>query len=263
MNPAALTPTSLFSLQTEFARALSPRPGLNNVRIIGSNNELVQLVGWSAEAARWPYAVPLGSGRRYHAIAFDLDAKHGTENVERDLAVIHRLLDAAGARYATAVSGPTGGRHVLATLAARGVHEGQVEELARRLKGLGLKSLDITCLCNAATGSIRPPGSPHRTSGYSVPLDPDADLAALRSPNNPEVFLALKDCLPLRSPVLAPLQPPNGRKVLVNENRSGRNQAAQVPLRGRDVRGRDSGQPRRESGRLPGGSVQPSPVRAG
>ncbi|MQA35295.1 winged helix-turn-helix domain-containing protein [Modestobacter roseus] len=128
-----------------------------------------------------PYYVYLARDGFYYRLAFDLDAARG--DVHSDAATLRQLLSDARVRFIEALSGPAGGRHLIAAFhdplpAAR------VDALARHLGDVHLPTLDRSCLCNPATGGIRPPGSPHRDGGSSVLLTPSAVAAAALAEGN-------------------------------------------------------------------------------
>lgn len=153
----------------------------------------------AAEPPAYPYALYLAtSRRRYKLICLDLDPGDlGAAVVLEDLARLCGLLDAAGWRYAVVISGPTGGRHVWASIPA-GVDAEPVARLGRALASL-LPSLDWGMLRNPVSGCARPPGAPHRRGGYSR-LDPARDpaeqLAALAEGNAPDAVDRLMAVLP-------------------------------------------------------------------
>jgi DNA-binding MarR family transcriptional regulator len=124
-----------------------------------------------------PFAVYLARDGRYFALAFDLDAKSGSAaartSARCDATALARMLTAAGIRFVEAASGPSGGRHLLATF-PEGLPAGFVGRLARHLARSVTPTLDPTPLCNPATGAIRPPGAPHSAGGRSTLLTPPA-----------------------------------------------------------------------------------------
>ncbi|MGN6688760.1 MAG: helix-turn-helix domain-containing protein [Actinomycetales bacterium] len=128
-----------------------------------------------------PYAVYLARHGAYYLLAFDLDASKG--DVARDAGVLRQLLSEGGIRFLEAVSGPTGGRHLLAPF-RDGLPAGRVAALARHLRFAHLPTLDPTCLSNPTTGCIRPPGSPHRHGGRSVLVTPAATAAVVLGERN-------------------------------------------------------------------------------
>lgn len=106
----------------------------------------------------------------FRFLCFDFDSDAG--NAAKDATRFSRVLDRCNIRRVVTVSGPSGGRHVWVAL-AEGVPLGTVSVLADFTKQL-FPSLDKSPLKNAATGAVRPPLSPHRTSGFvSMPLGDD------------------------------------------------------------------------------------------
>lgn len=128
-----------------------------------------------------PWAVYLADGdRRFHLLAFDLDAKAAgsAAAAERDADTIAGLLDDAGLAAVVCESGPGGGRHVWTALAEPADPE-SVATLARLARHL-CPTLDLAPLSNPVTGCVRPPGAPHRSGGRSVVLR--GDTTALTAP---------------------------------------------------------------------------------
>jgi predicted transcriptional regulator len=144
---------------------------------------------WDGQTAPTdPYAVYLADRTGYRSLAFDLDASRG--DVGADAVLLRRLLTESGVRFIEARSGPQGGRHVIATFRDP-LPAAKVAALARHL-GHGLPTLDVTPLCNPATGAIRPPGSPHRDGGTSTLLTPSAiAVSALTEGNTRAAFSRL------------------------------------------------------------------------
>lgn len=132
-----------------------------------------------AAAPERPWAVYLaGPDRRFRLLAFDLDAHGDPAAAARDADVLGGLLRDVGVSYVLCESGPTGGRHVWVGL-AESVDAETVATLARLIKHL-CPTLDLSPLCNAVTGCVRPPGAPHRAGGRSTVLSGDVD--ALSAP---------------------------------------------------------------------------------
>lgn len=214
------SPTVDSSQWWQLFRRLSPR---RNLRLdSASNHDYDTSRPFSATAPEVPYAVYLASTTgRYHLLCFDLDVADGRDVVAEDLARLCDLLDEASWRYAVAVSGPGGGRHVWAAF-PDGADVDQVDELARALAAL-LPSLDHGMLCNPATGCARPIGAPHRDGGRSAPdpayhPDPATAAAALRAGNPAERVEQLLAVLPpaLRQPRRTDAADPR-RRVIVDE----------------------------------------------
>ncbi|AWB88132.1 hypothetical protein [Mycetocola zhujimingii] len=157
---------------------LSPRGRVRLADQLGPDgylNDYTATIPLSADAPTTPWAMPLTDVHGYfHYIAFDLDAGHG--NAIYDAAKLSHWLDELNIEHLVTRSGPTGGRHVWLSLhdGTDAAVVGTIGHLAAQL----LPSLDITPLRNPATGSVRPPGAPHRQSGYSEPIGSVATLTA-------------------------------------------------------------------------------------
>ena len=123
-----------------------------------------------------PWAVPLTDQRGlFHLVAFDLDLTHGDGNVIRDTHQLTGWLNQLCIEHTVAQSGPSGGRHVWLSLTEPAPAE-LVSTLADHAAA-ALPTLDLSALKNAAWGSMRPPGAPHRSGGRSVVLSgPDEAL---------------------------------------------------------------------------------------
>lgn len=118
-----------------------------------------------------PWAVYLaGTDRRFRLLCFDLDAKTPdmAAAAARDADVLAGMLEDAGLSAVVCQSGPSGGRHVWTAL-ADSVDAETVATLARLARHV-CPTLDLSPLCNAVTGCVRPPGAPHRAGGHSVVL---------------------------------------------------------------------------------------------
>lgn len=122
-----------------------------------------------APAAPWAMHLA-GSDRRFRHLAFDFDAKgtHTPDDAHDAATQVAARLHAAGLQPVICASGPSGGRHVWASL-ADSVDPDTVATLARLLKAEH-PCLDIAPLTNPATGCVRPPGAPHRHGGVSEVL---------------------------------------------------------------------------------------------
>ena len=169
---------------------------------------------WDARTAPTdPYAVYLADRGGYRSLAFDLDASRG--DVDADAVVIGRLLTECGVRFIEARSGPRGGRHVIAPFRDP-LPVAKVAALAQHLAG-DLPTLDVTPLCNPATGTIRPPGSPHRDGGTSTLLTPPAiALIALTDGNTRTAFdrLYARAGVPARAARRGPPRPTKNPRPL-------------------------------------------------
>jgi hypothetical protein len=164
--------------------ALSPRPSVRVATRDAHGTVLNQYTSQhridGPEPDR-PWAVYLAdTERRFHLLAFDLDAKTAgsAAAAERDADTIAGLLDDAGLTAVVCESGPGGGRHVWTALAEPADPE-SVATLARLARHL-CPTLDLAPLSNPVTGCVRPPGAPHRSGGRSVVLR--GDTTALTAP---------------------------------------------------------------------------------
>ena len=136
-------------------------------------------------APQLPWAVPLTDRHgQFHLIAFDLDLSHGDGNVIRDTQQLTAWLNQLHIEHSVAQSGPSGGRHVWLSLTVPAAAE-LVSNLAE-YAAAALPTLDLSALKNAAWGSMRPPGAPHRSGGHSIilsstnePLSPVVTLGQL------------------------------------------------------------------------------------
>lgn len=152
-----------------------------------------------------PFAVPLASRKtgRYSLLCFDLDVHAnglGPDGVDADTEVLLELLAQADIPYLVVQSSAGGGRHVWVTLTGEGAEAEDVAELARALEQM-LLTLDITMLCNPRTGSVRPPGAPHRKGGRAeidtfFHRDAHAALAAFVEGTDPGAVVRLLESLP-------------------------------------------------------------------
>jgi hypothetical protein len=157
-------------------RAIAPRDHVRIAAVDVSGTILNQYSRrWPtgrALAPAVPWAVPLADIDGFRLLAFDLDAKQGESQAGIDATAIADLLTGHGINHVVCRSGPSGGRHVwVATIEP--VPSALVGLLARLLAAR-CPSLDIAPLRNAATGCVRPPGSPHRDGGRSEVLLGDA-----------------------------------------------------------------------------------------
>lgn len=157
-------------------RAIAPRDHVRIAAVDASGTVLNQYSRrWPTDrtlAPAVPWAIPLADIDGFRLLAFDLDAKQGERQAAIDATAIADLLTGHGISHVVCRSGPSGGRHVwVATVEP--VPSALVGLLARLLAAR-CPSLDIAPLRNAATGCVRPPGSPHRDGGRSEVLLGDA-----------------------------------------------------------------------------------------
>lgn len=141
-------------------------------------------------APHYPWAMLLaGTDQRYRFVPFDFDTSKG--NAAYDGGRMSYWLDELNIPHIVCISGPSGGRHVWLAL-SDSASAGDVATLASLTKQL-LPSLDVRPLENPLTGAVRPPGSPHRRSGFSEPQGP---LTALLEPSvTSDQLAALRDFL--------------------------------------------------------------------
>jgi len=153
-------------------RAIAPRDHVRIAAVDASGTVLNQYSRrWPVDrslAPAVPWAIPLADSDGFRLLAFDLDAKQAEPQAAIDANAIAELLTGHGISHVVCRSGPSGGRHVwVATVES--VPSALVSLLARLLAAR-CPSLDIAPLRNAATGCVRPPGSPHRDGGRSQVL---------------------------------------------------------------------------------------------
>jgi hypothetical protein len=156
-------------------RAIAPRDHVRIAAVDASGTVLNQYshrwpVGRTLAPAV-PWAVPLAHTGGFKLLAFDLDAKQGEPQAVLDATAIGALLTGHGIRHLVCQSGPAGGRHVWVAMAE--LLAPALVGLLARLLAAQCPSLDIAPLRNAATGCVRPPGSPHRDGGRSQVLSGD------------------------------------------------------------------------------------------
>ncbi|NYG56810.1 hypothetical protein BJ989_003114 [Nocardioides perillae] len=202
---------------------------------------------WSLEAAERPYMVAIGNANgRFTTVALDFDAKRGEPgDADRHAGIVMDLFADAGMPAVLARSGPTGGRHVLLSIAGYGLPVESGRLMVTRLRALGLTSLDPSCMSSVRSG-IRPPGAPHRRGGRSeVVGDPAEALARLRRDRSDTPGAAdlndFIDALALPSDMRAPLRRPrattDGHSEVVLADRSAQLQryATEVVAGGGDL----------------------------
>lgn len=176
--PTPLTPAQAWDLTAR----LSPRPTVRAAQVDHAGraqNSYPVMVPTAHPAPDRPWAVNLAdTNGLFHLLGLDFDAKGNPSAAARDADHAADELRAVGLRPVVCASGPGGGRHVWAALATP-VDAGTMRQLAVTLR-VTWRTLDITQLTNAATGCLRPPGSPHRNGGASTVLH--GDLAELLTP---------------------------------------------------------------------------------
>jgi hypothetical protein len=186
----------------ELTQCVSPRPA---VRLIDREASGVFTNTYSGvidvedgAGPRRPWAMHLADrAKMFHFVCFDLDA--GAGDPVTDASVLCGLLDGTGIDYLVCESGPSGGRHVWVSM-EEPAPAALVSALARRLSTV-LESLDTSPLMNPATGSVRPPGAPHRHGGISRIIS--GDVSSMYRPTTlPGQLRVLLSRLPTEDPVL-------------------------------------------------------------
>ena len=148
---------------------MAPETRQDAVRIYRGGNRTKAAAWPSSPLGLGPFAVYLADDGGYHTLALDFDAGKGSPgDAAHDAAHCEALLRHVGIRAVATRSGPTGGRHLIATF-----EDPWQAEAIRRL-GASLarrfRTLDPSPLRNARTGCLRPPLSLHRDGGRSEPL---------------------------------------------------------------------------------------------
>jgi hypothetical protein len=119
---------------------------------------------WPPEEPAGPYAVHLAGQGGFRTLFLDLDCDD-PPTAAAQVSDLSALLTQAGIRFVEVRSGPSARTHLVATWQTR-LPPAAVQRVGRALRQHA-PDLDITPLCNPATGSMRPPGSPHRSGGRS------------------------------------------------------------------------------------------------
>ncbi len=169
----------------------------------------------TAPAAVLLYDSPDRATARIRVLAFDLDAKQridgapaGRRAAARDAVLIAETVERAGGACVVS-AGPTGGHHVWIPLACP-LPLAQAAALAHALRQV-CPTIDPAPLGNAATGCMRPPGSPHAAGGFQALLTPLPEaVACLDNPNRSGVLDALWN---LVAPEAGPV--PTGQAAVV------------------------------------------------
>ncbi|WP_156697972.1 hypothetical protein [Nocardioides sp. Leaf285] len=178
------------------------------MRPISIDNQAPQELSWDAHPHDQPYAEYLANGGWYKTLALDFDARgdNGRQKVESEVQLVKRLLRAVALGFIDCASGPTGGRHLVATFDGDGVSAAYMRLFCQRLKDLlDLSTLDIACMTNPETGCIRPPYSAHRLGGRSEPSTSlEVTPHTLARGNDPMRLRALLDAMDItRGPRLS------------------------------------------------------------
>lgn len=149
----------------------------------------------------------------YRFICFDLDVSHGRAHV--DAGRLTLWLYDLGIPHLVAESGPSGGRHVWI-----GLQEGVSAELVHQLGALAqrlLPTLDLSQWNNASTGSIRPPGAPHRDGGHSHIIEGHIGVLTDPTVTRGDVVQLRDLLLELAGPLPEPLHAAATRKVELDD----------------------------------------------
>lgn len=187
----------LLSLMRQSARAVSP--AVNSICPISRDNALGSWTLWEDGDPHQPFAVKLAHHGRFRTLALDFDAGDvGPSAAAAEADVARHLLERAGIASVLTASGPTGGRHVLATIEDDGLSAREARMLVTGMQRLGLATLDITGMTNPATGAIRPPLAPHRHGGRSEPIGMTAleAVETLEARQDPARFRLLAEAMP-------------------------------------------------------------------
>ena len=159
-------------------RRWSPRA---TVRLDADKDHSYRSSSWPISLSDIPTASYLADRSGvFQLLAFDFDVgRYGRDAVDADASVMAGVLEELGVPHLTVRSGPAGGIHVWVRLQS-GADAQSVAALARAIRS-HLPTLDITPLCNPATGAVRIPGSAHRAGGCAEPLlrADDLDVALL------------------------------------------------------------------------------------
>jgi hypothetical protein len=164
-----------------------------------------------------PWAMNLADEQgTFWLLCFDFDGKDNQGTVDAELMeraadqcdALARVLDELGIAYVVCESSGTGGRHLWIA-----INDGATPEQIQNISSpasVAYNRLDFGMLNNPATGSARPPGSPHRDGSFSRILT--GSVAALAFPTNTAADLArLAEVLEERKPALVQHDgPPSG-----------------------------------------------------
>lgn len=144
-----------------------------------------------------PWAMHLANAHGYFRwVCFDLDSGRG--NTRKDAKRLAHWLGLLGIPYLECISGPTGGRHIW--ISVDHLHPQAVNTVGILAKQL-LPTLDTTPLSARGNGAVRPPLTPHRTSGHSRPLN-DVDELVEAAPVDAAAFRAFEQLLEAEGAVL-------------------------------------------------------------
>lgn len=162
------------------AFAVAVAANTNRLWVYPDDSNRITLDRWSALGSGRPYAVFVADLDGYRCTPLDFDVLKG--DAAADANACAAMLRLVGIRHAEAVSGPSGGRHILITWQER-IPARLVAQLARELR-TRYRTLDIGGLTNPSTGCIRPPLAPHRLGGRSRPIgNAETALTALMVAN--------------------------------------------------------------------------------
>lgn len=144
------------------------------------------------------------SGFRYWV--GDCDAKVvDAAQADADAQLLSDIAELCGIQTVTSCSGPSAGRHVWMAAGQELIPT----ELALRIADAAERccpTFDRSPMTNARTGSVRPPGSPHRAGGHAHLLDHQVEeaVAILAQGSSLSAFYEFADFLEARAEALAP-----------------------------------------------------------
>lgn len=148
---------------------------------------------WPCEEPAGPYAVNLADLTGFRTLFLDLDCDEPLAAAAQ-VATLSALLAQAGIRFVEVRSGPSARTHLVATWQTR-IPAADVQRVGRALQQHA-PDLDLTPLSNPATGSMRPPGSPHRNGGRSRVVGDEHDaLEVLQVGNDQQAWTRLRALL--------------------------------------------------------------------
>ena len=164
-----------------------------------------------------PWTVHLADEQhRFWFAVFDLDAKTPDDHpaAAEELGVLERVLAGENVQHVVVRSSPTGGYHVWVPVA--GLAQSLMVQLSHAAKAVLRESLDRGMLHNAASGAVRPPGSPHAAGGTSTVMSGDVAMLHRDAPARVDAERILRVIAAFRQ--LRPADPleqeqPTGRLV--------------------------------------------------
>lgn len=173
------------SSSLEWAAAISPRH--DAIRVGDQNNLYREEVSWPQHEPKHPWAVYLAKEGMYRSLGLDFDRGPGLGPGD-DAMDACRLLRSCGFAPVLVDSGG-GGYHVFSRLPDL-TPAALIHPLVTELRN-AWRSLDVTPMVNTKTGSIRPPGSLHRSGGRSREMV--GRLQDLLTPPSPDALDRLQN----------------------------------------------------------------------